>query len=121
VAGSLAGAELRTAYGVHRLRDRRRRCQTALEGAAAAGDADRGAMVELTDEQKRALRLLSAKSEWLHGGDHAGAMASRSRCWARLALVGFAKVEAHDTMAGSRRMKVVWMQITAAGRKAITY
>jgi hypothetical protein len=48
-------------------------------------------------------------------------MASRSRCWARLALVGFAKVEAHDTMAGSRRMKVVWMQITAAGRKAITY
>jgi hypothetical protein len=28
---------------------------------------------------------------------------------------------AHDTMAGSRRMKVVWMQITAAGRKAITY
>jgi hypothetical protein len=28
---------------------------------------------------------------------------------------------AHDTMAGSRRMKLVWMRITAAGRKAITY
>ena len=39
----------------------------------------------------------------------------------KLALDGFAKVQAHDTMAGGRRMKVVWMQITAAGRKAITY
>jgi hypothetical protein len=37
----------------------------------------------------------------------------------KLALDGFANVEAHDTMAGSRRMKVVWLQITAAGRKAI--
>jgi hypothetical protein len=56
--------------------------------------------------------------------------APRRSCWrdgfeiamlGKLAPDGFAKVEAHDTMAGSRRMKVVWMQITAAGRKAITY
>ena len=56
--------------------------------------------------------------------------APRRSCWrngfeiatlGKLALDGFAKVQAHDTMAGGRRMKVVWMQITAAGRKAITY
>jgi hypothetical protein len=37
----------------------------------------------------------------------------------KLVLNGLAKLEAHNTMAGSRRMKVMWMQITAAGRKAI--
>jgi hypothetical protein len=37
----------------------------------------------------------------------------------KLVLDGFARVDTHDTMAGSRRMKVVWLQITAAGRKAI--
>jgi hypothetical protein len=36
----------------------------------------------------------------------------------KLTLDGFAKIEVHDTLARSRRMKVVWMQITAAGRKA---
>jgi hypothetical protein len=34
---------------------------------------------------------------------------------------GLANVEAHQTMAGSRRMKVFWLRITAAGRKAIAY
>jgi hypothetical protein len=37
----------------------------------------------------------------------------------KLAVGGLAKAGAHDTMAGSRRMKVVWLQITEAGRQAI--
>jgi hypothetical protein len=37
----------------------------------------------------------------------------------KLVLNGLAKVETHNTMAGSRRMKVVWMQISRAGRQAI--
>jgi hypothetical protein len=37
----------------------------------------------------------------------------------KLAFDGFANVEAHESMAGSRRMKVFWLQITEAGRKAI--
>jgi hypothetical protein len=78
-------------------------------------------MVKLTDEQKRALRLLSAKSEWLHRGDHAGAMASRFAMLGKAGAGWLRESRAHDTMAGSRRMKVVWMRITAAGRKAITY
>ena len=36
--------------GVHRLRDRRRRCPAELEGAAAARDADRSAVAKLSDE-----------------------------------------------------------------------
>jgi hypothetical protein len=37
----------------------------------------------------------------------------------RLVLDGFATAQEHNMMVGSRRMKVVWLQITAAGRKAI--
>jgi hypothetical protein len=56
--------------------------------------------------------------------------APRRSCWRNgfeIAMLGKAgagwlgESRAHDTMAGSRRMKVVWMRITAAGRKAITY
>jgi hypothetical protein len=36
-----------------------------------------------------------------------------------LVIDGLAKAEEHHTMAGRRRMKVVWLQITVAGRKAI--
>jgi hypothetical protein len=73
---------------------------------------------KLTDEQRRALRILSRSPDGCtealllaHGFEIAMP--------GKLALDGFAKVEAHDTMAGSRRRKAVWLQITAAGRKAI--
>jgi hypothetical protein len=46
-------------------------------------------------------------------------MASSSRYWIKLVLDGLAKAEEHATMAGSRRMKVAWLQKTAAGRMAI--
>lgn len=37
----------------------------------------------------------------------------------RLVLDDLARAEDHNTMAGGRRIKVTWLQITAAGRKAI--
>jgi hypothetical protein len=37
----------------------------------------------------------------------------------KLVIEGLAKAEEHNTKAGHRRMKVVWLHITAAGRKAI--
>jgi Patatin-like phospholipase len=44
--------DLRAADSLHRLRDRRRRRPAELEGAAAAGEPDRGAMAELSDEKQ---------------------------------------------------------------------
>jgi hypothetical protein len=38
---------------------------------------------------------------------------------AELVLAGFALATPQDTRAGSKPMMVVWMTITAAGRKAI--
>jgi hypothetical protein len=71
-------------------------------------------MATLTDEQRRALRLLARSPK---GCTEAILLAHGFE----LAMLGdgLAKVEARDTMAGSRRMKVFWLQITAAGRKAI--
>ncbi len=37
----------------------------------------------------------------------------------KLVLDGLARAEEHATMAGSRAMKVVWLQIATAGRKAL--
>jgi hypothetical protein len=75
-------------------------------------------MARLTDEQRRALRHLARSPNgcteallMAHGFDVA--------ILGKLVLDGLAKVEAHDTMAGSRRMKVFWLRITEAGRKAI--
>jgi hypothetical protein len=89
-----------------------------LERATAAGEPDRGAMAKLSDDQRRALRLLAGSPNGCtgalmlaHGFD--GAMLGK------LVLDGLARAEEHATMAGSRPMKVVWLQITEAGRKAV--
>jgi hypothetical protein len=37
----------------------------------------------------------------------------------KLTVDGFAEVDAHETMAGSRLVKVLWLRITDAGRKAL--
>ena len=38
----------------------------------------------------------------------------------QLALGGLTRVDVHDTIAGGRPVKVTWMRITAAGRKALS-
>jgi hypothetical protein len=75
-------------------------------------------MAKLTDEQRCALRILARSP---NGCTEALMLAHdfEIAMLGKLALDGFARVKAHDTMAGGRRMKVVWLQITAAGRKAI--
>ena len=76
-------------------------------------------MGEAADERKRALRILARSPngciEALMLADgFERAMLGKLRCMASR------KSRTHDTMAGSRRMKVVRIQITDAGRKAIT-
>jgi DNA-binding PadR family transcriptional regulator len=75
-------------------------------------------MVALTDEQRRALQLLAGSP---NGCTEAILMAHgfHLAMLGKLAFDGFANVEARETMAGSRRMKVFWLRITEAGRKAI--
>jgi hypothetical protein len=75
-------------------------------------------MARLTDEQRRALRLLAGSP---NGCTEAILMAHgfHLAMLGKLAFDGFANVEARETMAGSRLMKVFWLQITEAGRKAI--
>jgi hypothetical protein len=75
-------------------------------------------MTKLTDEQRRALRLLAHSPD---GCTEAIMLAHglKLEVLAELAFDGFANVEAHETMAGKRRMKVFWLQISAAGRKAL--
>jgi hypothetical protein len=75
-------------------------------------------MVKLTKEQRRALRLLAGSP---NGCTEAILMAHgfHLAMLGKLAFDGLANVEAHQTMAGNRRMKVFWLQITEAGRKAI--
>jgi hypothetical protein len=48
LAGRRRGADLRSSHGLHRLRHRWCGCPAELEGAAAAGEADRGAMATLS-------------------------------------------------------------------------
>jgi hypothetical protein len=75
-------------------------------------------MAKLNDEQRRALRHLARSP---NGCTEALLMAHgfELRMLDKLASEGLVKAEAHDTKAGSRRMKVVWLQISAKGRKAI--
>jgi hypothetical protein len=72
----------------------------------------------LSDEPRRALRLLARSP---NGCTEAIMLAHGFEVATidKLVLDGLAKVEAHNTMAGRQRMKVVWMQITEAGRRAI--
>jgi hypothetical protein len=74
--------------------------------------------VQLTEEQRRALRLLADSP---NGCTEAilGAHGFELAMLGKLEFEGFANVEAHETMAGSRRMKVFWQQTAEAGRKAI--
>jgi hypothetical protein len=78
-------------------------------------------MEKLTDEQWRALRLLARSPN--HGCTEAIMLAHgfESAMLAKLVLDGLAKVEVHDTKVAGRRVKVkvTWLRITEAGRKAI--
>jgi hypothetical protein len=75
-------------------------------------------MAKPTDEQRRALQLLArspngcTEALMLAHGFESGILGS-------LVLDGLAVAVDHTTIAGRRRMKVTWMRITAAGRKAI--
>jgi hypothetical protein len=75
-------------------------------------------MAKLTDEQRRALRILARSP---NGCTEAIMMARGFTLdlLATLVIERLAKAEEHATMAGSNRMKVVWITITAAGRQAI--
>jgi hypothetical protein len=75
-------------------------------------------MVDLNDEQRRALRVLArhpdgcAEMVLLAEGFSIGQLAV-------LVVDGFAQMRGTATNAGSRQKMVVWMQITEQGRKAI--
>jgi hypothetical protein len=75
-------------------------------------------MANLTDEQRRALRLLARSP---NGCTEALLMAHAFEIamLGTLVLGGLAVAVDHSTMAGRRRIKVTWLRITAAGRKAI--
>jgi phage portal protein BeeE len=75
-------------------------------------------MATLTDEQRRALRLLARSP---NGSTEALMLAHgfESAMLSDLVLNGLAVAVDHSTMAGRRRMKVTWLRITAAGRQAI--
>jgi hypothetical protein len=72
-----------------------------------------------TDEQRRALQLLARSPS---GCTEALLMAHgfEVAMLSRLVLDGLAVAVDHSTTAGRRRMKVTWLRITNAGRKAIT-
>jgi hypothetical protein len=115
MAGPNAGADAWIAHGMYKLWWGGSRRPAELEGIAATGEPDRGAMAKLNDEQRRALRILARH---LNGCAEAVLLAE---CFsvgqlAELALKGL--VETRRAEVGSRHR--VWMQITEAGRKAIT-
>jgi hypothetical protein len=76
-------------------------------------------MAKLTDEQRRALRLLARSP---NGCTEALMLAHgfELAMLEQLALGGLTRVDVHDTIAGGRPVKVTWMRITAAGRKALS-
>jgi hypothetical protein len=76
-------------------------------------------MATLTDEQRRALRLLARSP---NGCTEALMMAYgfELKMLEKLVIGGLAVAVDHSTMTGRRRMKVTWLRITNAGRKAIT-
>jgi hypothetical protein len=77
-------------------------------------------MANLTDQQRRALQLLAGSP---NGCTEAILMAHgfHLAMLGKLVFDGLAKVEAHDTKVAGRRVKVkvTWLRITEAGRKAI--
>jgi hypothetical protein len=75
-------------------------------------------MADLTDEQRRALRILARNP---NGCTDAVMMARgfEREILAMLVFDGLVNVEAHETILGRRHMKVFWLRITEAGRKAI--
>jgi hypothetical protein len=75
-------------------------------------------MPNLTDEQRRALQLLARSP---NGCTEALLMAHgfELAMLGKLLVDGHALATPHETRAGSKPMVVVWLQITAAGRKAI--
>jgi hypothetical protein len=75
-------------------------------------------MTKLTDEQRRALRLLAHSP---NGCTEAVLMAHGFdlEMLGQLVTDGLADAEARNTMAGRHRTKVIWMHITEAGRKVI--
>jgi hypothetical protein len=111
-------ARLRSADGLRGVRDRGRRRPAELEGAAAAGEPDRGAMAKLNDDQRRALEMLAhqdgcAEAALLADGFSIDDLAG-------LVVGGFAVMQRRRVDISGRMRTVVWMQITEAGRKAIT-
>jgi hypothetical protein len=74
------------------------------------------AMANLNDEQRRALRLLARHP---NGCTEAIMLAHGFTIdmLGELAAGGLLKVEVHNAHAGGRQKFVVWVQITAAGRK----
>jgi hypothetical protein len=76
-------------------------------------------MANLTDEKRRALRLLAGNP---NGCTEAIMLAHgfESATLSKLVLDGLAKVEVHETKVAGRRgkVKVTWLRITEAGRKA---
>jgi hypothetical protein len=75
-------------------------------------------MAKLSKERRRALQLLARSP---NGCTKALMLAHgfQLEVLDKLVLDGLAKAEEHATIAGSRAMKVVWLQITPAGRQAI--
>jgi hypothetical protein len=75
-------------------------------------------MAKLSKERRRALQLLARSPN----GSAKALMPAHGFQLVmldKLVLDGLAKAEERATMAGSQRMKVAWLQVTAAGRKAI--
>jgi len=74
-------------------------------------------MAKLSDEQLRALLLLARSPK---GCTEALLMAHgfESAMLGQLVLDGLARAEAGDMKIARRRAKVIWIEITEAGRKA---
>lgn len=85
---------------------------------SGGGSADTLKVMTLTEEQRRALRALSRHSK---GCEEALLRANGFSIeqLAALASEGFVTMEPTLTSVGNEERLVVWMQITAAGRKVI--
>ena len=87
-----------------------------MEGAAAAGDADRGAMAELSDSQRAALQMLAASTR----GYSLSTLRARGFAYEMLReLVRAGHATAHRDAVGLEKKRVAYLRITAKGRKAI--
>jgi hypothetical protein len=70
-------------------------------------------MADLTDEQRRALRLLARRPDDLVEQGFSPTLLRE------LVRDGLAEAETHHTLAGGRHVRVTLMKITAAGRKTV--